>query len=61
MEELRKINGCSPTGESWDKECTIYQSKTDTPVVAFIYPGGHEFDPSGPALIVKFFKQHPEK
>jgi hypothetical protein len=26
--------------------------------VTFIHPGGHGFDPSAPALIVKFFKEH---
>ena len=56
MEYLRRINGCDPVGEPWDKDCTIYPSKSGTPVVTFIHPGGHEFDPAAPPLIVKFFK-----
>lgn len=59
MEALRKLNGCDAKGEPWDKRCEIYPSKTGTPVVTFIHPGGHGFDPAAPALIVKFFKQHP--
>ena len=59
MEAVRKVNGCTATGESWDKQCTIYTSKGGTPVVTFIYPGGHVFNSAAPALIVKFFKQHP--
>ena len=58
MEELRRINGCAATGESWDKDCTLYPSAGGTPVVTFIHPGGHIVPPSAPALIVKFFKQH---
>jgi len=30
-------------------------------VVTFIHSGGHEFNPAAPALIVKFFKEHPAK
>lgn len=59
MDVVRKLNGCAATGESWDKQCTLYPSKSGTPVVTFVYPGGHEFNPAAPALIVKFFKQHP--
>lgn len=59
MEVVRRINGCTATGESWDKQCTLYPSKNGTPLVTFIYPGGHEFNSAAPALIVKFFKQHP--
>jgi polyhydroxybutyrate depolymerase len=58
MEAVRKVNGCAATGELWDKQCTIYPSKTGTPVVTFIHPGGHEFNTAAPALIVKFFKEH---
>jgi len=28
-------------------------------VVTFIHPGGHVVPASAPALIVKFFKEHP--
>jgi polyhydroxybutyrate depolymerase len=59
MDVVRKVNGCETAGESWDKQCTIYPSKGGTPLVTFIYPGGHEFNSAAPALIVKFFKEHP--
>jgi polyhydroxybutyrate depolymerase len=59
IETLRRVNGCDSSGVAWDKECTLYPSKGGTPVVTFIHPGGHEFDPAAPALIVKFFKEHP--
>ena len=59
MDALRKLNGCDGEGKPWDKQCTTYPSKTGTPLVAFIHPGGHEFHKDAPALIAKFFKQHP--
>jgi polyhydroxybutyrate depolymerase len=61
MDAVRKINGCDATGEPWDKQCTIYRSKGGTPLVTFIYPGGHGFNPAAPALIVKFFKENPHE
>jgi polyhydroxybutyrate depolymerase len=59
MAAVRKVNGCAATGEPWDKQCTIYPSKAGTPLVTCIFPGGHQFNPAAPALIVKFFKEHP--
>lgn len=59
MTAVRKLNGCDADGKPWDKLCTEYPSKTGTPFVAFIHPGGHEFHRDAPALIAKFFQQHP--
>lgn len=59
MDAVRKVNGCEAAGHSWDKQCTIYPSKGGSPVVTFIYPGGHEFNRAAPELIVKFFKSFP--
>jgi len=59
MTAVRKVNGCAATGEPWAGQCTIYPSTNDTPLVTFIYPGGHQFNPAAPALIVKFFREHP--
>ena len=59
MDAVRKANGCAANGEPWDKPCTIYPSKSGTPLVTCIFPGGHQFNPAAPALIVKFFKEHP--
>ena len=59
MDAVRRVNGCAASGESWDKQCTLYASKGGTPLVTFIYPGGHEFNSASPVLMVKFFKEHP--
>jgi polyhydroxybutyrate depolymerase len=59
IQVVRTGNGCSAKGQPWEKQCTIYPSAGGTPVVTFTYPGGHQFNPASPALIVKFFKEHP--
>ena len=61
MEALRKLNGCEPTGTEWAKWCTLYPSKTGTPVITLIHPGAHNFPPDAPELFVKFFKEHVKK
>jgi polyhydroxybutyrate depolymerase len=53
----RKLNGCEPEGKPWAKNCTLYLSKTGTPVIAYIHPGAHSVPAAAPALIVKFFKE----
>jgi polyhydroxybutyrate depolymerase len=58
MKAERNLNGCSAAGQSWAKLATLYPSRTNTPVVTYIHPGGHEFRPEAPPLIVKFFKEH---
>ncbi|MFO1489220.1 MAG: prolyl oligopeptidase family serine peptidase [Verrucomicrobiota bacterium] len=58
MEEVRRLNGCSTTGETWAPDCTLYPSTNGSQVVTFIHPGAHVVPASAPALIVKFFKQH---
>jgi polyhydroxybutyrate depolymerase len=52
---IRK-NGCDPKGTKVNDRITTYESKTDTPVVTYIYNGGHGFPPEAPAEIVKFLK-----
>lgn len=59
MSAVRKLNGCETEGKQWATHCTIYPSKTGTPFVAFIHPGGHGFPAEAPALMVRFFKEHP--
>lgn len=61
MDTLRKINSCGeghPWGDS--KFCTEYTSSSGNPVVTCIHPGTHTFLKEAPALIVKFFKEHPK-
>jgi len=59
MNAVRKLNGCEAEGKEWAKNCALYPSKSGTPFVAFIHPGGHGFPAEAPALMVKFFKEHP--
>ena len=57
---VRKVNGCGVAGEPWQGGAgTLYPSAGGTPLVTFVYPGGHAMDPAEPALILKFFQQHP--
>lgn len=57
IDALRKLNGCEE-GKPWGKNCTLYPSKTGTPVVTYIHPGAHEMPDDVPTIIVKFFKEH---
>jgi polyhydroxybutyrate depolymerase len=59
IEAVRKGNGCDGSGAPWEKLGTQYASKGGTPVITFIQSGGHKYPAEAPALIVKFFKQHP--
>ncbi len=65
MEALKKLNGVDGEGTEWakagDLTCTIYQSKTGTPFVSAINPGGHKFPSEAPAMIVKFLKEQTKK
>ncbi|MEO2088022.1 MAG: prolyl oligopeptidase family serine peptidase [Gemmataceae bacterium] len=64
-ETVRKVNGCDAAGKEWAKAGklvgTVYESKGGTPFVALVGPGGHEFPPEAPKLIVQFFQQHAKK
>jgi len=59
IDVLRTVNRCDARGRRWDAGCTVYPSDLGTPVVTFVHPGGHAFDPAAPPLIVKFFQLHP--
>ncbi len=59
MDAVRKLNSCEREGKPWAELCKIYPSATGTPFVTYIHPGGHQFTQDAPALIVKFFKEHP--
>ncbi len=58
IESVKQMNKCGE-GKPWEKSCTEFPSTIDSPVATFITAGGHEFPKEAPALIVKFFKQHP--
>ncbi|MCD6051175.1 MAG: esterase [Verrucomicrobia bacterium] len=61
MDRLRELNQCGE-GKSWkdEKGATIYASKVGVPVVTYIHNGEHKFPANGPALMVKFFKDHAQ-
>lgn len=59
MQAVRRRNNCDAAGTAWGEHSTLYPSKTGTPVVTYIHPGGHEFPRDAVPQIVKFFKQHP--
>lgn len=61
MRFMRRLNKCADAGTEWAPGATQYASEIGAPVVTFIYDGGHEFTTDGPALIVKFFKEHARK
>jgi polyhydroxybutyrate depolymerase len=60
IDAVRKLNQCVE-GKPWEKQCTLYESKIGTPVVAYIHPGKHNFPPPAADVIVKFFKEHSLK
>lgn len=57
MTAIRMVDGCDEKGEPWAKDCTLYPSKTGTPLVTMIYNGTHRYPAEAPALIVRFFKE----
>ncbi|HLJ57720.1 MAG TPA: hypothetical protein VKT77_21975 [Chthonomonadaceae bacterium] len=60
MAAERKINGCDEAGKPWESAgpCvgTIYPSKSGTPLITVIHPGGHALPDAAFTLIVRFFK-----
>jgi len=58
MQHVRTLNGCLEKGSTWAKNCTLYSSPKGAPFVSFIHPGTHKYPAEGPALIVRFFKEH---
>jgi polyhydroxybutyrate depolymerase len=57
VETLRKNNGCDE-GKPWGEGCTLYSSKGNTPVLAYIHSGDHiHWRAEASANIIKFFKE----
>lgn len=61
MDAVQKLNGCAPEGKPWQPDAkppgTRYDSKGGTPLVALVYPGGHQFPADGAQRIATFFKE----
>lgn len=65
MDAVKKLNGCASDGKPWQKGAnppgTLYESKTGTPLVALVYPGGHAYPADAPKRIAAFFQEHAKK
>jgi polyhydroxybutyrate depolymerase len=61
MDAVKKLDGCAAEGQSYGPHTKLYPSSSGTPFAAFIHPGAHNFSAEAPAVIVKFFKEHPGK
>ncbi len=60
MEVVKGINGCDAAGVPWKGGAgTLFASKGGTPLVTYVYPGGHMMVPEEAPLIVMFFREHP--
>jgi polyhydroxybutyrate depolymerase len=59
MDAVRKLNGSATEGKQQAEFCTLYPSAAGTPLVTYIYPGGHTYPAAATPLIVKFFKELP--
>ncbi|MDD4868941.1 MAG: prolyl oligopeptidase family serine peptidase [Kiritimatiellae bacterium] len=56
---VKQINGCDVKPVKWGNNmCAKYPSSTDTPVVTYFHPGGHEMPKDAVSLIIKFFKEN---
>jgi len=58
IKTARQADNANGAGQACGQHCTLYPSTTQTPVKAFIHPGGHDYPPWASAEIVKFFKAH---
>ncbi len=61
LELIKEFNGCEGEGEELAEGVTLYESTKGAPIVVFVHGGGHKYPARGPALIVKFFKEHSKE
>ncbi len=61
MQRVRKINRCQEGSKTWAQNGTLYPSETGAPFVSYIHDGTHKYPAEGPALIVRFFKEHVKR
>lgn len=57
IDAVRKLNGCEDA-KPWGEGCTLYPSKSGTPVATYIHSAGHGVPPDVSSVIVKFFQGH---
>ena len=61
MQLVRHINQCENDGRNWEKVGTLFPSAIGTPVVSYVYDGGHGLPRDASQLTVKFFQQHSKR
>lgn len=61
MEQIRRLNGCDPTGRPDGEGCMKYNSDNGPPVITWIHPGAHEIPDGATERIAQFFREHPRK
>jgi polyhydroxybutyrate depolymerase len=65
VDVLCKVNGCAAEGKPWAREAKVtsllYASRSGTPLVSVVHPGGHEVPDEAGQLIVRFFKENGKK
>lgn len=57
---LRRLNGCGE-GHNAGNGQTLYASSLGCPVLTYVHNEGHQYPPGISALIVEFFKAHPNQ
>jgi polyhydroxybutyrate depolymerase len=57
MEQVKRSNHCDTAGVPWGPNCTLFPSRSGTPLVAYVNSGTHTFSSAAPPLIVRFFKE----
>ena len=60
IDAVKRIDGCDAAGVPWQGGAgTLYPSKTGTPLVTYLYDGGHAMEDGESRWVVEFFKEHP--
>ena len=61
MNAVRKLNGCDAEGKPDGKGLTVFESKGGTPLIEYVYDGGHAPPADAFEKIAAFFKQQAKK
>jgi len=62
VDAVKRKNGCSGKGAKIATYATLFKGRGGNDVVAYFHPAGHEYPRAeAPAMIVKFFKDHPRR
>jgi polyhydroxybutyrate depolymerase len=54
----RQVNGRGEKGDSCGRNCTIYGSGSNAPVMTYIHGGAHVYPPQASEMIVKFLQAY---